>query len=75
LIGAPLDAATIRQAFASAIGELIRGAAATHRSEPGAVGRRYAEALAENLGQPGFRELLLVTTDVDGRRDPRGRSG
>jgi hypothetical protein len=60
---------TIRNAFVSAIGELIRGAAATPRHEPGAVGRRYAEALAENLGQPGFRELLIVITDVDARRD------
>ena len=69
LIGAPLEATTIRTAFASAIGELIRGATAAHRSEPGGVGRRYAEALAENLGQPGFRELVLVVTDVDARRD------
>jgi hypothetical protein len=25
--------------------------------------------LAENLGQPGFRELILVATDLDARRD------
>jgi len=25
--------------------------------------------LAENLGQPGFRELLIVATDLDARRD------
>ena len=31
--------------------------------------RRYAEVLTENLGQPGFRELLAVATDIDARRD------
>jgi hypothetical protein len=34
-----------------------------------ALGRRYAEVLSENLGQPGFRELVVVTTDLDARRD------
>ena len=33
------------------------------------LGRRYVELLAENLGQPGFRELLLVAHDIDARRD------
>jgi hypothetical protein len=33
------------------------------------LGRRYAELLADNLGQPGFRELLIVTHDLDARRD------
>jgi hypothetical protein len=30
---------------------------------------RYVDVLAENLGQPGFRELLLVVHDLDARRD------
>jgi hypothetical protein len=30
---------------------------------------RYTELLADNLGQPGFRELLLVVHDTDARRD------
>jgi hypothetical protein len=33
------------------------------------LGRRYAEVLAENLGQPGFRELIVVASDLDARRD------
>ena len=33
------------------------------------LSRRYAELLAENLGQPGFRELLLVVHDLDAHRD------
>jgi hypothetical protein len=30
---------------------------------------RYAELLADNLGQPGFRELLLIVHDIEARRD------
>ncbi len=30
---------------------------------------RYVDLLAENLGQPGFRELLLVVHDLEARRD------
>jgi hypothetical protein len=52
-----------------ALWELIRGAAPTARPPLAALGRRYAEVLSENLGQPGFRELVVVTTDLDARRD------
>jgi hypothetical protein len=33
------------------------------------LGRRYTELLAENLGQPGFRELLIAVHDIDAGRD------
>ena len=33
------------------------------------LGRRYVELLAENLGQPGFRELLVTVHDIDAHRD------
>jgi hypothetical protein len=33
------------------------------------VGRRYVEVLTDNLGQPGFREVLVAVHDVDSRRD------
>ena len=69
LFGAPLEAEPVRQVFAGAIWELIRGAAALARPAPAALGRRYAEVLTENLGQPGFCELILVATDLDARRD------
>jgi hypothetical protein len=54
--GAPLDAHRARRHFAGAIHTLLHG-------------RGYAEVLAENLGQPGFRELVVVATDLDARRD------
>jgi hypothetical protein len=33
------------------------------------LSRSYTELLRENLGQPGFRELLLTVHDLDMRRD------
>lgn len=34
-----------------------------------ALGRRYSEVLSENLGQPRFRELMIVVADLDARGD------
>src|SRR5205814_176390 len=49
--------------------DLVRGA--TQLKQPAAVdlGRRYTELLAENLGQPGFCELVVVVHDLDAHRD------
>jgi hypothetical protein len=33
------------------------------------LARQYAELLAENIGQPGFRELIVAVHDLDARRD------
>jgi hypothetical protein len=48
---------------------LIRGAAPLTLPPARELGRRYVEMLSENLGQPGFRELLLIVHDMDTRRD------
>jgi len=69
VVAAPFDAQSARDRFTDAIWEMIRGAAPIARPSVTALGRRYAEVLSENLGQPGFRELLVVTTDLDARRD------
>jgi Patatin-like phospholipase len=69
IMAAPFDAHAAREWFVEAIWELIRGAAPVARPSLGALGRRYAEVLSENLGQPGFRELVIVSTDLDARRD------
>ncbi|MGH9348832.1 MAG: hypothetical protein ACRD26_16365, partial [Vicinamibacterales bacterium] len=69
LAGAPLDARGARELVVDAIWGLIRGAAPLTRPDRLALGRRYSEVLAESLGQPGFRELLIVTHDLDTRRD------
>ena len=68
-IGAPLDAEPARRAFSRTIWQLIRGAARDARPSGSVAGRRYAEVLAENLGQPGFRELMIIATDLDARSD------
>ena len=49
--------------------DLVRGATNLKRPEPTELGRRYAEMLAENFGQPGFRELLIAVHDLDAHRD------
>jgi hypothetical protein len=72
LLGAPLDARAARAAFADALWQLIRGASPEAQSTGTAIGRRYSELLAENLGQPGFRELMIVATDIDSQRDVVG---
>jgi hypothetical protein len=69
IVAAPFDAHIARERFVGAVWELIRGAAPVARPPLTVLGRRYAEVLSENLGQPGFRELVVVTTDLDARRD------
>ena len=72
LFGAAIDAEAAGALFASAIWDLIRGAAPAAQPPRTALGRRYTEVLLENLGQPGFAELLLVATDLDARHDVVG---
>ena len=69
LAGSPLDARHARQWFGDGLWKLMRGAAAIAQPGPGDLGRRYTHLLSENLGQPGFRELLIAAHDLDGRRD------
>ena len=67
--GAPFDAAPARRTFTDAVWRLIGGASQEAGPPPAATGRRYAEVLAEGLGQPGCRELMIVATDLDTRSD------
>ncbi|HSL21427.1 MAG TPA: patatin-like phospholipase family protein [Vicinamibacterales bacterium] len=69
LVGAPLDARPMVARAAAALWDLIRGAAPIAMPDARETSRRYAEMLAENVGQPGFRELLIVAHDLDARRD------
>lgn len=66
--GAPFDSRPAIAAFSDAVWQLIRGAS-RDAHPPREAGRRYAEVLADSLGQPGFRELLIVATDLDSRAD------
>jgi hypothetical protein len=69
LLGAPLSTRLVMDRAVAELWNLIRGAAAIAPPPRADLGRRYIDLLAENLGQPGFRELLLVAHDMDARRD------
>jgi hypothetical protein len=69
LFGAPFSSAHLLDRVSAELWNLIRGAAAIAPPARQDLGRRYLELLAENLGQPGFRELLLIAHDLDSRRD------
>lgn len=68
IAGAPFDTTRAVRAFSETVWQLIRGASRDMHA-PAHSGRRYAEVLAESLGQPGFRELMIVATDLDARGD------
>ena len=72
IVGAPLDARPAVELFVGAIGQLIPGAGLVAGARGPGLGRRYAEVLTDSLGQPGFRELMVVVTDLDARRDVVG---
>lgn len=69
IVGAPLDASRAIAHFTAGLWDLLKGGAQLSTPSPADLSRRYSELLAENLGQPGFRELLLVVHDLDARRD------
>jgi hypothetical protein len=69
LIAAPISSSRVFDVFATELWSLIKGVAPLQRPNDGELARRYIELLGENLGQPGFRELLLVAHDVDARHD------
>ena len=69
LLGSPLDAGVAVDHATEAVWRLLKGSATIKTPDAADLSRRYAELLSENLGQPGFRELLLVAHDVDAHRD------
>lgn len=69
LFGAPLSADTLVERCATELWVLIRGAAPIAAPDRLELARKYVELLSENLGQPGFRELLVTVHDMDARRD------
>jgi patatin-like phospholipase len=69
LIGSPLTAAAVVERSLAELWNLIRGAAPLAAPPASELGRKYVELLSDNLGQPGFRELLVTVHDMDTRRD------
>lgn len=69
LLGSPLDAGGAIHHATESVWRLLKGGAAIKTPHSDDLSRRYSELLSENLGQPGFRELLLVVHDLDANRD------
>lgn len=69
MIPAPLSADFAIGHAWGAVWDLVRGAAQLRIPSRVELARRYTELLAENLGQPGYRELVIVAHDVDAGRD------
>jgi len=61
-----LDAEPATSRLRRALWELARGNVVSLRpSSDAELGKRYVAVLAENLGQPGFRELIVRAADLD----------
>jgi hypothetical protein len=69
LLGSALSSEDLLDRALDGLWSLIRGAAPLAAPPRAELGRKYLELLTENLGQPGFRELLLISHDMDARRD------
>jgi hypothetical protein len=62
-----LDAQPGLERLKRGLWEIARGAALSGGPPSEAeLGRRYVSLLAENLGEPGFRELVVRAADLDG---------
>jgi Patatin-like phospholipase len=61
-----LDASPGEARLRRGLWEIVRGAALNDTPPSEAeLGRRFVALLSENVGQPGFRELVLRTADLD----------
>jgi hypothetical protein len=69
VVPAPLTAEPAIAHAWNAVWNLVRGAAPLRAPDRIDLARRYIELLGDNLGQPGFRELIIVGHDVDAGRD------
>lgn len=69
VIPAPFSAEPAITHAWNAMWALVRGAAQLKSPSRIDLARRYTDLLSENLGQPGFRELMILVHDIDAGRD------
>lgn len=69
MIGAPWTARPAIRYFHRRLAEIFRGVMGSAPAGPADVSRRYVEMVLENLGQPGFREVMVTAHDLDARGD------
>jgi Patatin-like phospholipase len=68
-LGAPMSTGHAVQWATGGFWSFIHGATPLPQPARDELSRRYGELLAENLGQPGYRELILTAHDLETRRD------
>jgi hypothetical protein len=69
LIGAPWSIEQGLRHFRASLWQVFRGPTAAKEPAAAELSRRYTELLLDNLGQPGFRELVVATLDLETRND------
>jgi hypothetical protein len=69
VLSSPLDPSGAVTLFLSGLWRLVGGMRGGRLPAAAAFNKAYTEMLADNLGQPAFRELMLVVHDIDLRRD------
>src|SRR5262249_32059722 len=69
LVGSPLTSASALRRSTRRLGTVMRGAAPRAGPPPLERARGYVGLVADTLGRPGFRELLVTVHDEDARRD------
>jgi hypothetical protein len=68
-VAAPWVATPGIEHIRASIWQIFRGPTAAREPASADLSRRYAELLLENLGQPGFRELIVAVLDLETRAD------
>jgi hypothetical protein len=69
LVRAPLASDAASEHCWRVLWDLVRGATQLKQPSPSELAQRYTEMVTDNIGQPGFRELVIVAHDVDAHRD------
>jgi hypothetical protein len=68
-LGSPFDSQRALVWVTRGFWAYLRGAASISQPDHTDLSRRYAELLSENLGTPGYRELVVLAHDLESRRD------
>ncbi len=66
---APLSKREVLARCWASLWDLVQGGARNKQPSAPELSTRYVDVLSENIGQPGFRELLVVAHDLDAHRD------
>jgi hypothetical protein len=69
LVGSPWTSEPGLNQVRESLWSVFRGPATAKAPPPADLSRRYADLLVENLGQPGFRELIVTALDLETRDD------